>query len=98
MKSRRIRFDANSEECDREILMDFMIAASKVMRSHQFLDLELQKELGFAITTIELAVIDNVDIHGRFVICRSILRDRLDQLTKKTARRVRQIPVRPVGW
>ncbi len=78
--------------------MDFTIAASKFMRSHQFLDLELQKEVEFAITTIELAVIDNVGIHGRFGLWRSILRDRFDHVTKKIARRVRQIPMRPVGW
>ncbi len=78
--------------------MDFTIAASKFMRSDRFLDLELQKELGFAITTIELAVIDNVGLHGRFGLWRSILRDRLDHVTKKIARRVRKIPVRPVGW
>jgi hypothetical protein len=98
VKSRRIRFDADLEECDREILMDFTIAASKFMRSGRFLDLELQKELEFAITTIELAVIDNVGLHGRFGLWRSILRDRLDRVTKENARRVRQIPVRPVGW
>ncbi len=63
--------------------MDFMIAASKFMRSHRFLDLELQKELGFAITTIELAVIDNVGPRGRFKLCREILRDRHDQVTKE---------------
>ncbi len=59
------------------------------MRSGRFLDLELQKELGFAITTIELAVIDNVGLHGRFRLNRSILRDGLRQVTKENARRVR---------
>ncbi len=59
------------------------------MRSGRFLDLELQKELEFAITTIELAVIDNVGLHGRFSLYRSILRDRIDQVTKENARRVR---------
>jgi hypothetical protein len=78
--------------------MDFTIAASNFMRSGRFLDLELQKELGFAITTIELAVIDNVGLHGRFRLWRSILRDRLHQITMEFIRRVRQIPVRPVGW
>ena len=52
-------------ECDREILMDFTIAASKEI---PFLELELQKELGFATTTIELAVIDNVVLHVRFML------------------------------
>jgi hypothetical protein len=78
--------------------MDFTIAVSKFTRSHQFLDLELEKELEFAIATIELAVIDNVGLHGRLWLWRSILHDRLDQITKENARRVRQIPVRPVGW
>ncbi len=72
MKSRRILFGADLKECDREILMDFTIAASNFLRSGRFLDLELQKELEFAITTIELAVIDNVGLHGRFMLWRSI--------------------------
>jgi hypothetical protein len=59
--------------------MDFMIAASKFMRSHQFLDFKLQTELEFAITTIELADIDNVGLHGRFGLWRLILRDRFKQ-------------------
>ena len=78
--------------------MDFTIAASNFMRSNRFLDLELQKELGFAITTIELAVIDNVVLHGRFMFSRSILRDRHHHFTMEFVRRVRKIPVRPVGW
>jgi hypothetical protein len=69
--------------------MDFTIAASKFMRSGRFLDLELQKEMELAITTIELAVIDNVGLHGRFGLWRSILRDRIDRVTKENARRVR---------
>ncbi len=80
------------------ILMDFTIAASNFLRPGRFLDLELQKELEFAITTIELAVIDNVGLHGRFRLWRSILRDWLDQVTKENTQRVRQIPVRPGGW
>ncbi len=56
------------------------------------MDLELQKELEFAITTIELAVIDNVGLRGRLWLWRSILRDRFDQVTKENARRVRYIP------
>jgi hypothetical protein len=66
--------------------MDFTIAASKEI---PFLELELQKELGFATTTIELAVIDNVVLHGRFMLWRSILRDRLSKITKDFVRRVR---------
>ncbi len=50
--------------------MDFTIAASKFMRSGRFMDLELRKELKFATTTIELAVIDNVGLHGRFGLYR----------------------------
>ena len=65
IKSRRIWFDKDLGECDREILLDFTIAASKEIL---FLELELQKELGFATTTIELAVIDNVVLHGRFML------------------------------
>ena len=59
------------------------------MRLGGFLDLEIQKELEFAITTIELAVIDYVGLHGRFRLWRSILRDRLHQVTKENTRRVR---------
>ncbi len=59
------------------------------MRLGRFLDLELQKELGFEITTIELAVIDNMGLHGRFRLWRSILRDRLHLVTIEFVRRVR---------
>ncbi len=68
------------------------------MRSHQFLDLELQRELELALTTIELAVIDNVVLHGRFMFSRSILRDRHAHFTMEFVQRVRKIPVRPMGW
>ena len=63
-------------ECDREILMDFTIAASKEI---PFLELELQKELGFATTTIEFAVIDYVVLRARFMLWRAILQDRLSK-------------------
>ncbi len=69
--------------------MEFTIAASNFLRPGRFLDLELQKELELAIATIELAFIDSVGLHGRFMLWRSILRDRLHQVTKENTRRVR---------
>ncbi len=64
------------------------------MRSHQFfLDLELQKELEFAIKAIELAVIDNVGLHGQILLWLAIMRDRLDQVAKEFVQRVRKVPV-----
>ncbi len=75
--------------------MDFTILASNFMRPHHFLDLELQNELEFSITTIELAVIDNVGLHGCGVrFCEiGLIKSR-----RKNEQHVRQIPVRPVGW
>ena len=50
------------KECDRDAITSI-------------LNLELQKELELAITTNEIAVIDNVGPHGRFKLWRSILRE-----------------------